>query len=52
MHEDIVAVEILPKKEWTCPSSLVTAASPAEHDSDDDNEESNSDKMVYMFTIF
>lgn len=46
VHEDIVAVEILPKKEWTCPSSLVTAASPAEHDSDDDNEESNSDKMI------
>ncbi|PFX23563.1 Exosome complex exonuclease RRP44 [Stylophora pistillata] len=47
VHEDIVAVEILPKKEWTCPSSLVTAAKPAEHDSVGDDEDNNSiDKMT------
>ncbi|XP_020612020.1 exosome complex exonuclease RRP44-like [Orbicella faveolata] len=43
VHEDIVAVEILPKKQWTCPSSVVTTTLPT---GDDDNDDDDSDLMT------
>ena len=50
VHEDIVAVEILPKKQWTCPSSVVTTTLPTANDDDDDDDASDddSDLMVHM----
>ena len=51
VHEDIVAVEILPKKEWTCPSSLVTAQLSTEHDTEDSDDDDNSDHTVCMHDI-
>ncbi len=41
VHRDVVAVELLPKQDWRCPSGRthLTYASPAENDSDDEREE-------------
>ena len=55
VHEDIVAVEIFPKNQWTCPSSVVTTTSPTETVDDDDNEDDDdtsnddNDLKVFMF---
>ena len=43
VHEDIVAVEILPKDQWTRPSSVVT--------SDVTAEESDEEKSEVMFPV-
>jgi len=40
-------VEILPKKQWTCPSSVVTTTLPTGDDDDDDASDGDSDLMVY-----
>lgn len=48
VHEDIVAVEILPKKQWTCPSSIVTTTLPTGDDDDDDASDDDSNLMVYI----
>ena len=42
VHEDIVAVEILPKSQWTCPSSVITTTSPTENEDDDDDDDDSS----------
>lgn len=42
VNEDIVAVQILPKSQWTCPSSVVTLT-VAENDDDDDEEDENEE---------
>ena len=53
VHEDIVAVEILPKKQWTCPSSVVTTTLPTDNDDDDndDADDNDSDLTVCMWNI-
>ena len=43
VHEDIVAVEILPKSQWTCPSSVITTASLTEDVDDGDDDDDNND---------
>jgi len=48
VHEDIVAVEVLPKKQWTCPSSIVTTTLPTDDDDDDDASDDDSNLMVYI----
>ena len=45
VNEDIVAVQILPKNQWTCPSSVVTLT-VAENDDDDDEEDENEETEV------
>ena len=54
VHEDVVAVEILPKGQWTCPSSVVTTTS-TENKNDDDDDDSNDDddlKVRILYFIF
>lgn len=51
VHEDIVAVEILPKKQWTCPSSVVTTTLLTGSDDDEDSDD-DSDLMVYMYMLY
>ena len=38
VHEDIVVVEILPKEQWTCPSSIVTDHVTADESDQESNE--------------
>ena len=38
MHDDIVAIEILPESEWTCPSSLVIEDVEEKPDEDTDKD--------------
>ena len=47
VNEDIVAVQILPKSQWTCPSSVVTLT-VAENDDDDDEEDENEETEVWL----
>lgn len=42
VHEDIVAVEILPKNQWSCPSSVVTTSASTENADDDDDGDDES----------
>ena len=44
VNEDIVAVQILPKSQWTFPSSVVTL-SVAENEGDDDDDENEETKV-------
>lgn len=47
VHEDIVAVEILPKKQWTCPSSVVTTTLLTGDDDDaSDDDDDDGDLMT------
>lgn len=39
VHEDVVAVEILPQSQWTCPSSLVIEDTEEKADEDPDNHD-------------
>ena len=41
VHEDIVAVEILPKNQWSCPSSVITTSASTENA--DDNEDGDDE---------
>lgn len=44
VHDDLVAIEMLPASQWTCPSSLVLEDKAA---TDDDNSsQANSDERV------
>ena len=43
VNEDIVAVQILPKSQWTCPSSVVTLTVA---DDDDEEEDENEETEV------
>ena len=45
VNEDIVAVQILPKSQWTCPSSVVTLT-VAENDDDEEEEDENEETEV------
>ncbi|XP_068720951.1 exosome complex exonuclease RRP44-like isoform X1 [Montipora capricornis] len=45
VHEDIVAVEILPKSQWTCPSSVVTTTL-TENEKEDDDDVDDDDEDV------
>ena len=49
VHEDIVAVEILPKDQWTFPSSVVTLSSNENDDDNDDvdNDDDDDESKVY-----
>ena len=60
IHEDIVAVEILPKNQWSCPSSVVTTSASTENvdDVDDGDDESTNggdgndvNKVCNMVTV-
>lgn len=42
VHEDIVAVDILPKNQWSCPSSVVTTSASTENVDDDDDGDDES----------
>ena len=46
VHEDIVAVEILPKSQWTCPSSVVTTTLTENDKEDDDDDDDDDDEDV------
>ena len=60
VHEDVVAVEILPKGQWTCPSSVVTTTSTENKDDDDDDDDNSNDDddlkvmciLYFMFRKF
>ena len=57
VHEDVVAVEILPKGQWTCPSSVVTTTSTENKVDDDDDDEDNGNddddlKVCILYFIF
>ena len=57
VHEDVVAVEILPKGQWTCPSSVVTTTLTENKDDDDDDDDDNSNddddlKVRILYFIF
>ena len=47
-----MAVEILPKSYWTCPSSVVTrTATENEEDDDDDDRKGDSDNLKVQYTV-
>ena len=42
VHEDIVAVEVLPESEWSCPSGVVVKDAEDEEEKDEENEEKDT----------
>lgn len=45
-----MAVEILPKSHWTCPSSVVTTAATETEDDNDDDDSKGDNVGIKVYT--
>ena len=47
VHQDVVAIEMLPESEWSCPSSMVMEDEEEKADEDAGKEVCNNDTFYY-----